>query len=62
MCVRARVCVRACVGVCVCVKFVEIFMPNKILALKNKNIKNKCGSDMWHKKPYFIYIYIYTID
>jgi len=23
---------------------------------KNKNIENKCGSDTWHKQPYFIYI------
>jgi len=40
--------------------FVEIFMLNKISILKNrknnKNIENECGRDMWHKKPYFIYI------
>ena len=28
-------------------KFVEIFISNKILFLKNKNIENKCGSDTW---------------
>jgi len=45
-----------------------MFLSNKILVLKirkyNKHIENECGSDMWHKKPYFIYIliYIYTID
>jgi len=38
-------------------KFVEIFMSKKILVLENlKNIENKCGSGIWHKKPYFIYI------
>ena len=34
-------------------------MLNKILVFKNrknnKNIENECGSDMWHKKPYFTY-------
>jgi len=37
-------------------------MPIKILVLNiffKKNIENKRESDMWHKKPYFIYIYIY---
>ena len=34
-------------------------MSNKIFILKNNiNIENKRGSDMWHKKAYFIY----TID
>jgi len=32
-------------------------MANEILILKNnKNIENKRGSDIWHKKPYVIYI------
>ena len=38
-------------------------MLNKILVFRNrknnKNIETECGNDMWHKKPYFIYIYIY---
>jgi len=42
-------------------------MPNKILILNNrknkiKNTENKCGSDIWHKKPYFIYILVYLPD
>jgi len=41
-------------------------MPNKIFVLENrknnKNIENKRGSDMWHKKPYFIYILLTIIS